>query len=131
MTSIEMIEKVLKAMMTETTLSVNHSFMSMTMTRINSLPLKKYPTSVGEIQLELESQAVGKPSHENVQPNLDLSVHKIISNIYRYTCLCAFLFFWQNEILDNIVVLNFFNYCNLRFEEKIELGADFLPLTDK
>lgn len=40
-------------------------------------------------------------------------------------------FFLQNEILDNIVVLNFFNYCNLRFEEKIELGADFLPLTDK
>lgn len=75
MTSIEMIEKMLKAMMTETTLSVNHSFMSMTMTRINSLPLKKYPTSVGEIQLELESQAVGKPSHENVQPNVDLSVH--------------------------------------------------------
>lgn len=73
MTSIEMIEKVLKAMMTETTLSVNHSFMSMT--RINALPLKKYPTSVGEIQLELESQAVGKPSHENVQPNVDLSVH--------------------------------------------------------
>lgn len=75
MTSIEMIEKMLKAMMTETTLSVNHSFMSMTMTRINALPLKKYPTSVGEIQLELESQAVGQPSHENVQPNVDLSVH--------------------------------------------------------
>lgn len=57
--------------MTESTLSINHTFMSMTMTRYNSLPLKKYPASVGEIQLELESQAVGEPSHENV----DLSVH--------------------------------------------------------
>lgn len=71
MTSIEMIEKMLKATMTESTLSINHTFMSMTMTRINHLSLKKYPASVGEIQLELESQAVGEPSHENV----DLSVH--------------------------------------------------------
>lgn len=74
MKSIEMIEKMLKAKMTESTLSINHTFMSMTMTRINPL-LKQYSTSVGEIQLELQSQAVGEPSHENVQPNVDLSVH--------------------------------------------------------
>lgn len=74
MKSIEMIEKMLKANMTESTLSINHTFMSMTMTRINPL-LKQYSTYVGEIQLELQSQAVGEPSHENVQPNVDLSVH--------------------------------------------------------